>query len=60
MTEHVTDPADPRVADFVGLTDAARRMRSEPEAGFFIAEGELVVRRAAEAGYPLRSLLVSP
>jgi tRNA G18 (ribose-2'-O)-methylase SpoU len=56
----VTDPADPRVADYVGLTDAARRMRHEPQAGFFIAEGEKVALRAATAGYPARSLLVSP
>ena len=58
--EEIHDPADPRVADYVGLTDAARRMRHEPEAGFFIAEGERVVVRAAAAGYPARSLLVSP
>ncbi|HWH28558.1 MAG TPA: RNA methyltransferase [Mycobacteriales bacterium] len=56
----VVDPADPRVADYVGLTDAARRMRHEPAAGFFIAEGEKVVARAAAAGFPPRSLLVSP
>ena len=60
MTGEVLDPGDPRVADYVGLTDAARRMRHEPEAGFFIAEGEKVVARAAAAGYPPRSLLVSP
>jgi tRNA G18 (ribose-2'-O)-methylase SpoU len=58
--DQVVDPADPRVADYVGLTDAARRMRHEPAAGFFIAEGEKVVARAAAAGYPARSLLVSP
>ena len=56
----ITSPDDPRVADYVGLTDAARRMRHEPEAGFFIAEGEQVVRRAAAAGHPPRSVLVSP
>lgn len=56
----VHDAADPRVADYVGLTDAARRMRHEPGAGFFIAEGEKVVARAAAAGYPPRSLLLSP
>ncbi|MDP9436799.1 MAG: RNA methyltransferase [Actinomycetota bacterium] len=56
----VSDPADPAVADYVGLTDAARRMRHEPEAGYFIAEGLHVVRRAAAAGYPCRSLLVAP
>ena len=56
----VADAADPRVADYVGLTDGARRMRAEPGAGFFIAEGDQVVRRAAAAGYPPRSVLVSP
>ena len=50
---------DPRVADYVGLTDGARRMQHEPGAGYFIAEGEKVVRRTADAGYPVRSLLVS-
>lgn len=56
----ITDPGDPRVSDYVGLTDGARRMRHEPGAGFFIAEGDQVVRRAAAAGFPPRSLLVSP
>jgi hypothetical protein len=56
----VTDPADPRVADYVGLTDAVRRMRHDLEQGFFIAEGEKVVLRAAASGFPARSLLVSP
>jgi tRNA G18 (ribose-2'-O)-methylase SpoU len=57
----VTDPGDPRLADYVGLTDVARRRRVEPEIdgdGIFIAEGEQVVRRAVAAGYHLRSLLV--
>jgi tRNA G18 (ribose-2'-O)-methylase SpoU len=57
--EPVTDPADPRVADYVGLTDAVRRARHEPEAGFFIAEGVQVMQRAARAGYPLRSVLLA-
>ena len=56
----VGSPTDPAVADYVGLTDGARRMRHEPGAGFFIAEGDQVVRRAAAAGYPPRSVLVSP
>ena len=56
--EEVTDPADPRVADYVGLTDAVRRMRHDPEKGLFIAEGETVVRRAASQGYAPRSLLL--
>ncbi len=57
--EPVERADDLRVRDYVGLTDAARRMRHEPEAGFFIAEGEQVVRRAAAAGHPPRSVLVS-
>ena len=56
----VEDPADPRVADYVGLTDGARRMRHEPGEGFFIAEGEKVIARAASAGFVPRSLLLSP
>src|SRR4051794_33193529 len=58
---HVDDPADPRLADYVGLTDVVRRRRIEPDVdgtGIFIAEGENVVRRAVAAGYRLRSLLV--
>jgi len=58
--EVVDAPDDPRVADFVGLTDGARRMKHEPGSGFFIAEGEKVIARTAAAGYPPRSLLLSP
>lgn len=60
VTEDVVAPDDPRVADYVGLTDSARRMRHEAGAGFFIAEGEKVIARTAAAGYPPRSLLLSP
>lgn len=60
MPEQVESPQDPRVADFVGLTDGARRMKHEPGAGFFIAEGEKVIARTAAAGYPPRALLLSP
>ena len=48
MPEQVESPEDPRVADYVGLTDGARRMRHEAGAGFFIAEGEKVIARTAE------------
>ena len=58
--EPVERPDDPRLRDYVGLTDGARRMRHEPGAGFFIAEGEKVIARTAAAGYPPRSLLLSP
>ena len=56
----IDDPADPRLADYVGLTDSVRRTRHEPESGFFLAEGQLVMRRAAQAGCPPRSLLLAP
>jgi len=56
----ITDPADPRLGDYVGLTDVVRRRKHEPEKGFFLAEGELVMRRALRAGYPPRSLLLAP
>ncbi|MCZ7413333.1 MULTISPECIES: TrmH family RNA methyltransferase [unclassified Streptomyces] len=55
----VTDPADPRLHDYTDLTDVALRRRREPAEGLFIAEGEKVIRRALQAGYPMRSLLLS-
>jgi tRNA G18 (ribose-2'-O)-methylase SpoU len=56
----VDDPADPRLADYVGLTDASLRTSLEAIQGLFVAEGEKVIRRAVGAGYPVRSLLVTP
>jgi tRNA G18 (ribose-2'-O)-methylase SpoU len=55
----ISDPGDPRLADYVRLTDARLRRSLEPANGLFIAEGEKVIRRAIEAGYPVRSLLVA-
>jgi tRNA G18 (ribose-2'-O)-methylase SpoU len=57
--EVLTDAEDPRLADYRGLTDTALRRRVEPEGGLFIAEGALVVRRALQAGFALRSLLLA-
>lgn len=54
----VTDPDDPRVADYRALTDVELRTRWEPPHGLFIAEGELVLRRALRAGYAPRSYLL--
>jgi tRNA G18 (ribose-2'-O)-methylase SpoU len=54
----VTDPDDERIADYRALTDVELRTRWEPPHGLFIAEGELVLRRAARAGYRVRSVLV--
>jgi tRNA G18 (ribose-2'-O)-methylase SpoU len=55
----LTDASDPRLADYVGLTDVRLRRSMEAEHGLFIAEGEKVISRAIAAGYPVRSLLVS-
>ncbi|MQA24064.1 MAG: RNA methyltransferase [Micromonosporaceae bacterium] len=54
----IEDPDDERIADYRALTDVALRTRFEPPHGLFIAEGELVLRRALRAGYRLRSALV--
>jgi tRNA G18 (ribose-2'-O)-methylase SpoU len=51
-----TDPADPRLGDYTGLRESTLRRWGSA----FIAEGELVVRRAAEAGYVPRSFLLAP
>jgi tRNA G18 (ribose-2'-O)-methylase SpoU len=52
----IDDPADPRVADYLQLTDAELRRAGE----VFLCEGVLVIRRAVETGTRLRSVLVTP
>ncbi len=54
----ITDPDDERLADYRALTDVELRTRWEPPHGLFIAEGELVLRRALRAGFRPRSFLV--
>ncbi|MFF7968809.1 TrmH family RNA methyltransferase [Streptomyces sp. NPDC007903] len=56
----VDDPADPRLHDYTNLTDVALRRRREPAEGLFIAEGEKVIRRAGNAGYGMRSMMLTP
>lgn len=58
MRYPIDDPDDERVADYRALTDVELRTRWEPPHGLFIAEGELVLRRALRAGYRPRSVLV--
>jgi tRNA G18 (ribose-2'-O)-methylase SpoU len=55
----IDSPSDPRVADYVGLTDIHLRRSLEAAHGLFMAEGEMVIRRAVSAGYQMRSLLVT-
>jgi tRNA G18 (ribose-2'-O)-methylase SpoU len=59
LTE-VTDPEDPRLADYRDLRDVQLRTHLEAEHGLFLAEGEKVVRRAVEAGFTPRSFLMAP
>ena len=59
MPIRVTDPADPRLSDFVGLTDVALRRRIEPEHGLYLAESEKVIRRALAVGHRPRAFLMA-
>lgn len=56
----VDDPRDPRLGDYRDLRDAQLRRHHEAEHGLFLAEGEKVVRRAVQAGFPVRSFLMAP
>ena len=58
----VDDPDDPRLADYVGLTDRDLRRRVEfgGDRGIFIAEGVLVIAELLRSPYPVRSLLLTP
>lgn len=59
VAEQITDPADDRVRDYVGLRDVNLRKSLEAREGLFIAEGEKVIRRAVEAGFEPRSFLLA-
>jgi tRNA G18 (ribose-2'-O)-methylase SpoU len=56
----VDDPRDPRLGDYRDLRDVELRKHHEAEHGLFLAEGEKVVRRAVESGFPVRSFLMAP
>ena len=55
----ITDPSDPRLEDYVSLTDVVLRRRTEPERGLYIAESQKVIRRALAAGHRPRSYLMA-
>lgn len=59
MPTPIDDPSDPRLTDYVGLTDVALRRRTEPERGLYVAESEKVIRRALRAGHTPRSYLMA-
>ncbi len=56
----VVAPDDPRLADYVGLTDVVLRTRVEPAGGLYIAESSTVLGRALTAGHRPRSVLCAP
>lgn len=56
----VTDPADPRLADFRDLTNADRRPDRPGGRGLVIAEGVPVVQRLLASPYPPRAVLGIP
>lgn len=62
MKVPIEQPDDARIAVFLGLRDQVARQRRElpggDMAGFFIAEGDLVIERALEHGFVLQSILI--
>ena len=55
----ITSADDERIADYVRLTDVNLRRKLETERGLYLAEGDLVLRRAIGAGHVPRSVLVA-
>lgn len=55
----LTDPHDPRVADYTCLTDVALRRKLEPARGMYLAESSKVLRRALAAGHQPRSFFMA-
>ena len=58
--EEISAANDPRIADFVSLTDVELRRRKEPAEGLFMAESLQVIQRAASRGYGIRAILTEP
>lgn len=55
----VTDPDDPRVADFRQMNDQAARREMEGDE-FFLSEGWVSIERMIETNHIFRSVLLSP
>lgn len=60
MLIYLSDLTDPRLRDYLQLTDVALRSKTETELGLFMAESKNVITRAINAGYQPRSFLMSP
>ena len=59
MIIHIDDAADPRVSDYLSLTDVQLRKVKEPAEGLFIAESLKVIRRALASGHQPRSFFMT-
>ena len=55
----IDDPDDPRVHEYLHLTDMALRTRTEPASGIYLAESAKVIRRALAAGHQPISYLMA-
>ncbi|MGH8604157.1 MAG: TrmH family RNA methyltransferase [Gammaproteobacteria bacterium] len=55
----VADLADPRLDEYLRLSEAHLRMRSDVQNGLYIAESTKVVQRAINAGHVPRSFLLA-
>jgi tRNA G18 (ribose-2'-O)-methylase SpoU len=53
-------PLEDQLSLYTDLRDVQLRTKTETALGFYIAEGEKVIRRAAEAGHQPRSFLLAP
>ncbi len=60
VPDQVNDPGDPRIAGYVGLTDAQLRAGYEAAHGLFVVEGHTALGRAARSRHRLRSVLCLP
>jgi tRNA G18 (ribose-2'-O)-methylase SpoU len=58
--EEIHDARDPRLADYVSLTDVELRRHVEAERGVFMVEGLLAIRALLQSSYTVRSVLVDP
>ena len=54
----IEDPADPRLDDYLRMTDVALRTHLETKRGLYMAESTKVIARALTAGHQPRSVLV--
>lgn len=56
----LTSTDDPRLADYVSMTDVKLRTAFEPANGLYMAESTNVITRAIRAGHTPRSFLMAP